>query len=473
MRTLLLVCLAAVPAFALDPTEVTVEAWARCAKAGKCTTAGVTASEWGPAAQCNFGKPGRAVHPMNCVDVGQASAYCAWAGQHLPTDAEWEAGLGTALYPWGDELPDAARLCQRDAALGGTCPVGSFPKGATAEGLLDLSGNVAEWTSTPTCSDCTTFFHRGGAFGGSWGSAVRERFGRLRSHDEGKRRGSYLGFRCAAGAGPTVSAVNAAAAITVKVDLRVVTRADGTGNPLWTREFATRVLEEATSLAHADLHFELTSYAAVRDDELFAARKQGPLLDWLEPNATPGRLSVFISNSSTVGSAGLAPLNSAALGLRPLLVMRSRKNKGNEADVYECASILLHELGHTFGYAHDGTIDAMPWPADAWWNLSPARQRAEVLARWMELHERGAPESAREAFRCKGGAPQPDADRLFDAPTSGSNAECAQRCLSWPGCVATAQPTPAPARCFLYGEGALPNKGKGKGYKNVDVCWRK
>ena len=26
---------------------------------------------------------------------------------------------------------------------------------------------------------------------------------------------------------------------------------------------------------------------------------------------------------------------------------------------------------------------------------------------------------------------------------------------------------------FLYGEGALPNKGKGKSYKNVDVCWRR
>ncbi len=468
MLTLLITALTAA---ALDPTEVTTDSFARCVKAGKCTATGLTSSDWGPAAQCNSGKRGRELHPMNCVDVGQAAAYCAWAGQHLPTDEEWEAALGSAPYPWGDEPPEPKRLCQRDAALGGTCAVGAFPAGATAEGLLDLAGNVAEWTSTPVCSNCSAFVHRGGAFGGSWGSAVRERFGHLRGHDEGKRRGSYLGFRCAAGAGPGLSTREGPTPATVKVDLRVVTRLDGSGNPLWTREFADRVLAEATSLSHADLRFELASYAAQPDDELFAAAKQEPLLEWLAHDATSGHLSVLISNPTTTGSAGLALLNSAAKDLQPFLVMRSRKNKGNDVDVYECASILLHEFGHTLGYQHDGTTEAMPWPADAWWNLSPARRRAEVLARWMALRDGGAPPSARDAFRCKVGAPQPEVNRLFDSPTVGSSAECAQRCLDWPGCVATAQPTPSPGRCFLYGEDARSSKGKS--WKNVDVCWRK
>ncbi len=407
---------------------------------------------------------------MNCVDVGQAAAYCAWTGAHLPADAEWEAGLGPALYPWGDEPPDSTRLCQHDAAMGSTCPVGGFPAGATAEGIFDLAGNVAEWTSTPTCPTCSTFFHRGGAFGGSWGSAVRERFGHLRSHDEGGRRGSYLGFRCAEGPAQLVRAPSTPAPVKVKVDFRVVTHADGTGNPLWTREYAARVLAEATSLSHSDLDFELASYEAQQDEALFATTSQDPLLESLKSQAAGGRLTVLISNPHSKGSAGIALLSSSAREPRAFLVMRSRKNKGSDADVYECASILLHELGHTFGYSHDGTIDAMPWPADAWWNLSPARERAGVIARWMELHERGAPAASRDAFKCKGGAPQPDTNQLFD-PTSGSAAECAQRCLDWPGCVATAQRTTETAPCFLFGEGTRSNKGKG--YSNVDVCWRK
>jgi iron(II)-dependent oxidoreductase len=51
-------------------------------------------------------------------------------------------------YAWGDEEPDDTR-----ANFGrrhwGTTPVGSYPRGASAAGCLDMTGNVWEWTSTP------------------------------------------------------------------------------------------------------------------------------------------------------------------------------------------------------------------------------------------------------------------------------------------------------------------------------------
>lgn len=97
-----------------------------------------------------FVQPGFERHPVNEVTWHGAAAYCRWRGARLPSEAEWEAaarGRAGRTYPWGEELPDARRavFARRSNE---TEPVGERPAGATPEGVHDLAGNVAEWTST-------------------------------------------------------------------------------------------------------------------------------------------------------------------------------------------------------------------------------------------------------------------------------------------------------------------------------------
>lgn len=94
--------------------------------------------------------PGFATHPVVEVSWVGARDYCWWLGKRLPTEAEWEkAARGTdgRRYPWGDSLPDQTRA-QYNAGWNETAPVGSFPAGASAHGVLDMAGNVWEWVSS-------------------------------------------------------------------------------------------------------------------------------------------------------------------------------------------------------------------------------------------------------------------------------------------------------------------------------------
>jgi iron(II)-dependent oxidoreductase len=94
--------------------------------------------------------PGFERHPAVEMTWYGARDYCAAVGKRLPTEAEREfAARGTKgrVYPWGNEPPDRQRA-NSDAGWGRTVPVGSLAKGATPEGVLDLAGNVHEWTSS-------------------------------------------------------------------------------------------------------------------------------------------------------------------------------------------------------------------------------------------------------------------------------------------------------------------------------------
>jgi formylglycine-generating enzyme required for sulfatase activity len=93
----------------------------------------------------------KANHPVSHIAYEDALAFCAWSKTRLPTEAEWEkAARGTSgrVYAWGDKK-DAG--CNCNMILGDTSRVGAYPDATSPYGLLDVAGNVWEWTSSPYC----------------------------------------------------------------------------------------------------------------------------------------------------------------------------------------------------------------------------------------------------------------------------------------------------------------------------------
>jgi formylglycine-generating enzyme len=103
---------------------------------------------------------GRERHPVTHIAHADASAYAAWAGKRLPTEAEWEyaarGGLDGAIFPWGDDPAPKGRAMANTwqgefpwqnlltDGYEATSPVGRYP--ANGYGLHDMTGNVWEWT---------------------------------------------------------------------------------------------------------------------------------------------------------------------------------------------------------------------------------------------------------------------------------------------------------------------------------------
>jgi formylglycine-generating enzyme required for sulfatase activity len=103
----------------------------------------------------------RGEHPVVQIAYADANAYAQWAGRRLPTEIEWEYAAragSTTVYPWGDAVCPEGQLMantwqgrfpyRNDGADGwtGTSPVATFA--ANPFGLIDMIGNVWEWTTT-------------------------------------------------------------------------------------------------------------------------------------------------------------------------------------------------------------------------------------------------------------------------------------------------------------------------------------
>ena len=119
-------------------------------------------------------------HPVVQVSARDAAAFCAFHGLRLPDEVEWEfaaRGRDGRRFPWGHEAPNGTghrhanfgtlACCAPDAADGflQTAPVGHFPGGASPFGMLDMAGNVWEWTSSPFPGREDQVALRGGGWG--------------------------------------------------------------------------------------------------------------------------------------------------------------------------------------------------------------------------------------------------------------------------------------------------------------------
>jgi len=173
----------------LDITEVTTAAYGVCVEDGGCPPVGEP--KVATPQQCNYVIAGHEQHPINCIDEFQAAAYCTWAGKRVPREREWvwaaQGRSRATTYPWGHAPVDAVRVCwQRDK--NGTCVVGGRPAGASPDGIFDLVGNVAEWTTT---GDLWR------ARGGSWRDSPASASGlAVDNRSVGYRAPEEVGVRC-------------------------------------------------------------------------------------------------------------------------------------------------------------------------------------------------------------------------------------------------------------------------------------
>jgi formylglycine-generating enzyme len=166
--------------FRIDVTEVTFERYQACASCAPLR--------------------GESGAPVVSITAEQADAFCQSQHGRLPTAAQWvwaAAGGAARRFAWGQ----SGLVCRRAAfgLVAGPCSqqgraelAGSRPDGASPEGLLDLAGNVAEWTRE---AGEARFAARGGSYRSK--AAAELKTWAAESSGDGQLRAPHIGFRCA------------------------------------------------------------------------------------------------------------------------------------------------------------------------------------------------------------------------------------------------------------------------------------
>jgi gamma-glutamyl hercynylcysteine S-oxide synthase len=194
-----------IPSFYIDRTPVTNQQFKEF----------LDATKYHPADDHNFLRDwkngtypdGWRTKPVTWVAIEDARAYAAWAGKRLPHDWEWQYAAQSTdgrMYPWGNDwdaqaVPPAAhgRLMRAPAN------VDAYPKGASPFGVLDLEGNISQWTDEFRDEHTRAAIVRGAASYQPRGSVwYFPQTYRLDQHQKyllmspGRDRSATIGFRC-------------------------------------------------------------------------------------------------------------------------------------------------------------------------------------------------------------------------------------------------------------------------------------
>ena len=155
--------------------------------------------------------------PVTWVSLEDARAYAAWAGKRLPREWEWQlAAQGTdgRVYPWGSQwlpanipAPDFASTAPH--VMHGPDPVDAHPAGASPYGVMDMAGNVWQWTDEFTDEHTRAAIVRGGEYyqpqGSIWyfpNTIRNDEHGKVLLMAPGYDRSGGIGFRCVRDAEP-------------------------------------------------------------------------------------------------------------------------------------------------------------------------------------------------------------------------------------------------------------------------------
>ena len=175
----------------------------------------LTATGYHPKDDLNFLKhwrngtypEGWANKPVTWVSLEDARAYAAWAGKRLPHEWEWQyaaQGTDSRLYPWGNDWNAAAiPVPEKGRALRAPDDGAAHPLGASPFGVMDMVGNVWQWTDEYVDEHTRAAILRGGSYYQPQGSiwyfpqAYRnDQHGKLLLMAASKDRAGTLGFRC-------------------------------------------------------------------------------------------------------------------------------------------------------------------------------------------------------------------------------------------------------------------------------------